>query len=121
MGFAARTADPRVFERVVDYFHGRFQEEIKLESLNLRDLKFDAQAGLRHLADLRRMDISLRDITSSFHVPRTRKSSLRKMRLSPSWTWQRLTWNWVTRTAPGAFSTRCWRQETSSNAVRRRI
>jgi predicted unusual protein kinase regulating ubiquinone biosynthesis (AarF/ABC1/UbiB family) len=70
MGFIARGADDRVFDRVVEYFHQRFQEEIKLESFNLRDIKFDPQKGLENLADLRRMNISLRELTSSFHVPR---------------------------------------------------
>jgi len=70
MGFVAREADPRVFDRIVEYFHERFQEEIHLESFNLKDVKFDAEKGLEHLADLSRMDISLRDVTSSFHVPK---------------------------------------------------
>jgi ubiquinone biosynthesis protein len=70
MGFIAHRADPKVYERVVDYFHSRFQEEVKLESFSLRDIKFDPQKGLENLADLRRMDISLRDITSTFHVPK---------------------------------------------------
>jgi ubiquinone biosynthesis protein len=70
MGFVAREADPRVFDRIVEYFHERFQEEIHLESFNLKDVRFDAEKGFEHLADLRRMDISLRDVTSSFHVPK---------------------------------------------------
>ncbi|MCC6994817.1 MAG: AarF/ABC1/UbiB kinase family protein [Deltaproteobacteria bacterium] len=70
MGFVSRTGDQRVFEKVVDYFHNRFQEEIHLDSLNLRDIKFDPEKGLENLADLRKMDISLRDISESFHVPK---------------------------------------------------
>ena len=70
MGFIAHESNPRVYERVVDYFHSRFQEEVKLESFSLQDIKFDPQKGLENLADLRRMDISLRDITSTFHVPK---------------------------------------------------
>jgi len=70
MGFVAREADPRIFDRIVEYFHERFQEEIHLDSFNLKDVRFDAERGLEHLADLRRMDISLRDLTSSFHVPK---------------------------------------------------
>lgn len=70
MGFIARGADDRVFDRVVEYFHSRFQEEISLESFNLKDIKFDPQKSLENLADLRRMDISLRELTSSFHVPK---------------------------------------------------
>ncbi len=70
MGFIAHRADPKIFDRVVDYFHARFQQEVKLESFNLQDIKFDPQKGLEDLADLRRMDISLRDITDTFHVPK---------------------------------------------------
>jgi ubiquinone biosynthesis protein len=70
MGFIARGADERVFDRVVDYFHQRFQEQISLDTLNLKDIKFDPQKGLENLADLRRMDISLREVSESFHVPK---------------------------------------------------
>ena len=70
MGFITRGADDRVFDRVVEYFHSRFQEEISLESFNLKDIKFDPQKSFENLADLRRMDISLRELTSSFHVPK---------------------------------------------------
>jgi ubiquinone biosynthesis protein len=70
MGFIARGADDRVFDRVVEFFHSRFQEEISLESFNLKDIKFDPQKSFENLADLRRMDISLRELTSSFHVPK---------------------------------------------------
>jgi len=70
MGFIPHRADPKIYDRVVDYFHSRFQEEIKLESFNLQDIKFDPQKGLENLADLRQMNISLRDITRTFHVPK---------------------------------------------------
>jgi ubiquinone biosynthesis protein len=70
MGFIARGADERLFDRVIDYFHQRFQEQISLDTLNLKDIKFDPQKGLENLADLRRMDISLRELSESFHVPK---------------------------------------------------
>lgn len=70
MGFIAIRSDPKIYDRVVDYFHARFQEEVQLDSFNLKDIKFDPQKGLENLADLRRMDISLKDITSTFHVPK---------------------------------------------------
>jgi hypothetical protein len=55
---------------VIEFFHERFQEQISLDSFNLKDLKFDPEKGLESLADLRRMDISIRELTSSFHVPK---------------------------------------------------
>ncbi len=70
MGFIARGADDQTFEKVIEYFHQRFQEEISLDSFNLKDIRFEPEKGLENLADLRRMDISLRDLTSSFHVPK---------------------------------------------------
>ncbi|HLU67135.1 MAG TPA: AarF/UbiB family protein [Kofleriaceae bacterium] len=70
MGFIARGADDRVFDRVVEYFHSRFQEQISLDSLSLKDIRFDPQKGLENLADLRRMDISLRELSANFHVPK---------------------------------------------------
>jgi predicted unusual protein kinase regulating ubiquinone biosynthesis (AarF/ABC1/UbiB family) len=43
MGFVARGANEQMFEQVIEYFHERFQENISLESLNLKDIKFDPQ------------------------------------------------------------------------------
>jgi predicted unusual protein kinase regulating ubiquinone biosynthesis (AarF/ABC1/UbiB family) len=70
MGFISRGADPAIFDRVIDYLHERFQEEVKLESFSLKDIKFEPQKGLERLADLRRMDVSLRDLADHFHVPK---------------------------------------------------
>jgi predicted unusual protein kinase regulating ubiquinone biosynthesis (AarF/ABC1/UbiB family) len=70
MGFVARGADTEVFERVIEYFHQQFQDNIQLDSFNLKDIKFDPEKSLENLADLRRMDISLRELSSNFHVPK---------------------------------------------------
>lgn len=70
MGFVARGADERVFEQVVEYFHSRFQESISLDSFNLKDVKFDPEKGLESIADLRKMDLSIRDLSANFHVPK---------------------------------------------------
>jgi ubiquinone biosynthesis protein len=70
MGFVARGADERVFEQVIEYFHEKFQENISLDSLNLKDIKFDPQKSLESLADLRKMDISLRELSENFHIPK---------------------------------------------------
>lgn len=70
MGFVARGANEAMFEQVIEYFHTRFQENISLESLNLKDIKFDPQKGLESVADLRQMDISLRELSANFHVPK---------------------------------------------------
>jgi predicted unusual protein kinase regulating ubiquinone biosynthesis (AarF/ABC1/UbiB family) len=70
MGFVARGADTQVFERVIEYFHTQFQEQVSLETFNLKDIKFDPEKGLENLADLRKMDISLRELSANFHVPK---------------------------------------------------
>jgi predicted unusual protein kinase regulating ubiquinone biosynthesis (AarF/ABC1/UbiB family) len=70
MGFIARGADPAIFDKVIDFLHQKFQEEIQLESFSLKDVKFDPERSLQNLADLRRMDVSLRDLAEHFHVPK---------------------------------------------------
>ena len=70
MGFVARGADDRVFDQVIEYMHSRFQDEISLDSFNLNDIRFDPQKSFERLADLRRMDISLRELMENFHVPK---------------------------------------------------
>src|SRR5260370_27434097 len=70
MGFIARGADPAIFDRVIDYMHQKFQDEIQLESFSLKDVKFDPEKSLENLADLRRMDVSIRDLADHFHVPK---------------------------------------------------
>lgn len=70
MGFIARNDASDVSERVVEFFHQRFQEDIKLESFNLKDIKLDPQRGLENLMSLRRMNIGLSELSQAFHVPR---------------------------------------------------
>ncbi len=70
MGFLSRTSDPTVSERIIEYFHGRFQEEVKVESFNLKDIKIDPQKGLENLLDLRQMNIGLKEISGAFHIPK---------------------------------------------------
>ena len=70
MGFLAHHADPKVYDGVVEYFHERLHSEVKLESLNLKDLKFDPEEVFTNLADLRQMNISLADLTDTFRVPK---------------------------------------------------
>ena len=70
MGFIARGADAAIFDKVIDFMHQKFQEEVQLESFSLKDVKFDPQRSLENLADLRRMDVSIRDLADHFHVPK---------------------------------------------------
>jgi predicted unusual protein kinase regulating ubiquinone biosynthesis (AarF/ABC1/UbiB family) len=70
MGFISRTSDERVSERIIEYFHRRFQEDVRLESFNLKDIRIDPQRGLDNLLDLRRMNIGLRELSGAFHIPK---------------------------------------------------
>ncbi|MBK6694473.1 MAG: AarF/ABC1/UbiB kinase family protein [Myxococcales bacterium] len=70
MGFLSRASDEVMAERVIEHFHRRFQEEVRLESLNLKDIKIDPQRGFENLLDLRRMNVGLRELSDAFHVPK---------------------------------------------------
>jgi predicted unusual protein kinase regulating ubiquinone biosynthesis (AarF/ABC1/UbiB family) len=71
MGFIGQGREAEdASERIVEYFHRRFQDEVQLESLNLKDIKIDPQVGLENILDLRRQDISIRELTSAFQVPK---------------------------------------------------
>jgi predicted unusual protein kinase regulating ubiquinone biosynthesis (AarF/ABC1/UbiB family) len=70
MGFLSRTSDEAVSEKIIEYFHQRFQEEVKLESFNLKDIKIDPQRGFENLLDLRKMNVGLKELSDAFHVPR---------------------------------------------------
>jgi predicted unusual protein kinase regulating ubiquinone biosynthesis (AarF/ABC1/UbiB family) len=70
MGFIARGADPDIFERVVDFFHDKLQAEVKLDSFSLRDLQVRPEMRFEVLSDLRRLNVSLRDLLQHFHAPK---------------------------------------------------
>jgi len=70
MGFLAKTDRTDVSEKVIEFFHRRFQEEVRLESFNFKDIKIDPQKGIESLVDLGRMDIGLRELSATFHIPR---------------------------------------------------
>ena len=70
MGFIARGADPEIFERVVDFFHDKLQAEVKLDSFSLSDVRLKPEMKFEVLSDLRRLNVSLRDLLQHFHVPK---------------------------------------------------
>ncbi len=70
MGFLSRTSDEVVSEKIIEYFHQKFQEEVKLESFNLKDIKIDPQRGFENLLDLRKMNVGLKELSEVFHIPR---------------------------------------------------
>jgi predicted unusual protein kinase regulating ubiquinone biosynthesis (AarF/ABC1/UbiB family) len=70
MGFLSLTSDAVMSERIIEYFHRRFQEDVRLESFNLKDVKIDPQKGLANLLDMRKMDIGFKELSGTFHVPK---------------------------------------------------
>ncbi len=70
MGFISRRADPEVFDRVVAYFHDRLRSQLRVEGFSLKDIKFEPEAKLSSLLDLRELNVSLADLRDAFHVPK---------------------------------------------------
>lgn len=71
MGFIAHSAEMGdVAERVIDYFQRRFLDQLTVESWNLGDVQVDMRTKLETLADLRRLDVSFRELTATFQVPK---------------------------------------------------
>jgi predicted unusual protein kinase regulating ubiquinone biosynthesis (AarF/ABC1/UbiB family) len=56
--------------RVIEHFHQKFQEEIRLNSFSLSSIQVDTRKGFEHLADLHEMNIGLREVSSAFHMPK---------------------------------------------------
>ena len=71
MGFLRTGANhSEAAAKVIEYFHRRFQDEIKIEKLSLSAIKIDAKKGFESLADIRKMDIGIRELSSAFYVPK---------------------------------------------------
>jgi ubiquinone biosynthesis protein len=70
MGFISRRADPEVFDRVVAYFHDRLRSQLRVEGFSLKDIRFEPEAKLASLLDLRELNVSLADLRDAFHVPK---------------------------------------------------
>ncbi|HZI40183.1 MAG TPA: AarF/ABC1/UbiB kinase family protein [Gemmatimonadaceae bacterium] len=77
MGFVARVEqdgrapdEEGVAERVIEYFQRRFLEQVSLESFSLKDVQVDVRAKAEMLADLRKLDVSFRELTRTFQVPK---------------------------------------------------
>jgi ubiquinone biosynthesis protein len=73
MGFVARDGRRNagdVAERVIEYFQHRFFEQLTAESWSLGDVQIDMRTKLEAMADLRRLDVSMRQLTATFQVPK---------------------------------------------------
>ncbi len=71
MGFIARSPGSiDVAQRVIDYFQRTVFSQLTTESWGLGQLQLDMRAKLDQMADLRRLDVSFRQLTATFQVPK---------------------------------------------------
>jgi predicted unusual protein kinase regulating ubiquinone biosynthesis (AarF/ABC1/UbiB family) len=59
-----------VAERVIAYFQNRFLEQMTLEGWSLKDIQVDMKTKLEAMADLKKLDVSFRQLSSAFQVPK---------------------------------------------------
>jgi hypothetical protein len=59
-----------VAERAIDYFQRRFLEQMHLESWSLKDVQVDMRTKVDAMFDLKKLDISFRDLSRAFTVPK---------------------------------------------------
>ncbi len=73
MGLISRDqegGEEEVAERVISYFQRRFLEQMTSESFSLKDIQVDMRTKVEALADLRKLDVSFRQLSSAFQVPK---------------------------------------------------
>ncbi|MCU0663797.1 MAG: AarF/UbiB family protein, partial [Myxococcota bacterium] len=71
MGFLqVGTNQAAVATKVIEHFHRKVQENLSLDTVSLGSVKLDPKKGLESLADLRQMNVSLRELSEAFHMPR---------------------------------------------------
>jgi ubiquinone biosynthesis protein len=73
MGFVARDASQDTVDvatRVIEYFQQRFLDQVTIDSWKLSDVQVDMRTRLEAMADLRKLDVSFRQLTSTFQVPK---------------------------------------------------
>lgn len=67
MGFIAREDNEEAINKIVDYFYGKIKT-VKIEdfrSINLSDFH-----GLNDIFELKKVDISLKELSTTFHIPK---------------------------------------------------
>ena len=57
-------------ERAISYFQQKFLQQLTTESFKLKDIQVDMRSRVEALADLRRLDVSFRQLSRAFQVPK---------------------------------------------------
>ncbi len=69
MGFVQRGQAEDVIEQLVVVLHNRIQQAVRIDTLQLDDIRIDPEAVFEVLLDLRRLDLGLRRLADVFHIP----------------------------------------------------
>ena len=70
-GLISRDADDEaVAERAIGYFQRRFLEQMHMESWSIKDIRIDMRTKVDAMLDLKKLDISFRDLSRAFTVPK---------------------------------------------------
>jgi len=73
MGMIARDeegGEEAAAERAITYFQQRFLEQMTSESFSLKDIQVDMKTKIEAMADLRKLDVSFRQLSRAFQVPK---------------------------------------------------
>lgn len=62
--------ETEIAERAINYFQQRFLEQMTVESFSLKDIQVDMKTKLEAMADLKRLDVSFRQLSNAFQVPK---------------------------------------------------
>ncbi|HEX6158579.1 MAG TPA: AarF/UbiB family protein, partial [Thermoanaerobaculia bacterium] len=73
MGMIARDVEggeEAAAERAIEYFQKKFLEQMTVEGWSLKNIQVDMKTKLEALADLKRLDVSFRQLSRAFQVPK---------------------------------------------------
>lgn len=70
MGLIALNDDPGHVEQLVNYLYSHLLQQMTVESWNLSDIHVSMQDKLDMMIDFSKMDISLRELMSTFQIPK---------------------------------------------------
>lgn len=73
MGMISRdreSSEADVAQRAINYFQQKFLEQMTVASFSLKDIQVDMKTKLEAMADLKRLDVSFRQLSNAFQVPK---------------------------------------------------
>lgn len=70
MGLIALREDTQHIDQLVDYIYSHFLKQMSMETWNLSDIHVSMQDKLDVMVDFSKMDISLRELMSTFQIPK---------------------------------------------------